>query len=356
MNKRITNLISNFEKSNIDAMIISKPQNLYYLSNFTGDSGVLLITPSKTYLLTDARFTIQAHTECTDVEVVEITNKNQTLSDLVKSNSVKSLGFEEHYLTYEKYSTLKTNYLYDIVLTPLNKLVENIRIIKEPDEIEKIANAQALGCRAFEHILQFIKPGVIERDIANELEYFMKKNSASSTSFDTIVASGLRSAMAHGVASNKKIENGDTIVLDFGCILDHYCSDMTRTVFVGEVSETMKKVYNIVKDAQQFALDNIEASITCSNADALARNIIVNNGYGDQFGHSLGHGVGLEIHEAPVVSSKNIETLIENMCVTVEPGIYLENMGGVRIEDLVVIQNGAAKNLSQNATKELIIL
>jgi Xaa-Pro aminopeptidase len=242
-----------------------------------------------------------------------------------------------------------------IELVPLGKDMDALREIKETDEIEKIKNAVRLADLAFAHVLPYIKEGVKELEIAAEIEYFIKKKGARGTSFETIVASGWRSALPHGVASDKKIQKGDPIVLDFGAFLDDYCSDMTRTVFLGEPVQEMKTIYNIVKEAQMNAAKGIIKGLVVKEGDALARRMIENNGYGDQFGHGLGHGVGLEIHEGPTLSYRGNTVLENGMVVTVEPGIYVPNLGGVRIEDIVVIQDQTPQILT-SSTKEMVIL
>ena len=206
---------------------------------------------------------------------------------------------------------------------------------------------------AFEYILGRIKEGVTEREIALDLEFFMKKQGATALSFDTISASGIRSAMPHGIATDKKIENGDFLTLDFGCVFEGYCSDMTRTVVVGKANDKQKEIYNTVLKAQTTAIDAIKAGMKCSEVDGVARKIITAAGYGENFGHSLGHSVGIEIHENPSFSPKSNAVVQNGNVITVEPGIYIDGFGGVRIEDLIVVQNGKAVNLT-SSPKELI--
>jgi len=221
-------------------------------------------------------------------------------------------------------------------------------MIKASWEIERISKAEAIGDMAFSHILGYIKEGVSERDIAAELEYFMKKQGAEKTSFDTIVISGKKTSMPHGTPDDKKIENGDFVTLDFGCVYEGYCSDMTRTVAVGKADERQKEIYNIVLEAQLTGLNAIKSGVVCKNADEMARNVIEKAGYGKYFGHSLGHGVGLMIHELPNLSPKSEMMLEDNMVVSCEPGIYIPDFGGVRIEDLVVVSGEKCTILSKS--------
>ena len=226
---------------------------------------------------------------------------------------------------------------------------------KDADEIKKITDAERLGDEAFSYVLNKIKAGVTEKEIAFELEFFMRKHGAAGLSFETISASGKRGAMPHGVASDKVIENGDLLTLDFGCVLDGYCSDVTRTVAIGNVSDWQKEIYDVVLKAQKSALAELAAGKKCSEADAVARDIIKSAGYGANFGHSLGHSVGIEIHESPNLSPKSTDTVENGNVLTVEPGIYIDGMGGVRIEDVAAIVDGKAINIT-HSPKELIIL
>ena len=243
----------------------------------------------------------------------------------------------------------------NIKFLPFNTDLDSLRIIKTQNEINKIKKAEQIGVNAFNHILDYIKTGVTEKDIASEIEYFMKKSGAEKTSFDTIVLSGKRTALPHGMPSGKKIKNGEFVLMDFGCVYDGYCSDMTRTVCLGKPDSDSKKIYNIVKEAQNNALQNIKEGVLASDADTFARDVIKSYGYSDYFGNSLGHGVGLKIHEKPSVSPSSETVLKENMVISCEPGIYIYDKVGVRIEDLIVVKQNGIENLT-NITNELIIL
>jgi Xaa-Pro aminopeptidase len=339
----------------IDGVLISKKENYAYLSGFNGSAGTLLITPHQKIMFTDPRYTEQGKVQAKDFTVITYKNNFlEALKEKLHELGMKTLGFESEVLSYQTYQEYLKS-LEGIELVPLGKRMDALREIKETDEIEKIKNAVRLADLAFAHVLPYIKEGVKELEIAAEIEYFIKKNGARGTSFETIVASGWRSALPHGVASDKKIQKGDPIVLDFGAFLDDYCSDMTRTVFLGEPVQEMKTIYNIVKEAQMNAAKGIIKGLVVKEGDALARRMIENKGYGDQFGHGLGHGVGLEIHEGPTLSYRGNTVLENGMVVTVEPGIYVPNLGGVRIEDIVVIQDQTPQILT-SSTKEMVIL
>ena len=264
------------------------------------------------------------------------------------------MGFEDDHMSFASYSTYNVA-LENIQLVPLKGLITNIRAVKDLEEIEKIAQASQIADEAFEHILGFIKPGIKEKDVALELEFFMRKKGATGASFDFIVASGHRSSMPHGVASDKVIEEGDFITLDYGCIYDGYCSDMTRTIVLGKACDEQKKIYNIVLEAQKKVIEVAKAGMTGAELDKVARDIISEAGYGEKFGHGLGHGIGLQVHEMPNVNSLGSNELKPGMVTSDEPGIYIEGFGGVRIEDLIVITEEGCKVLNKSP-KDLIEL
>ena len=245
--------------------------------------------------------------------------------------------------------------LADIEFADATPQIEALRLIKDKDECENIKTAAQIATDAFEKVLLQTKAGVSERELALTFEHLVKNMGASATSFDTIVASGKNSSMPHAVVTNKELQNGDFVTFDFGCIYNGYCSDMTRTVAVSSVSAKQKEVYEIVLKAQKAALKAAICKASCFGVDKIARDIITDLGYGKEFGHALGHGVGINVHELPTLSTRSNQTLENGMLVTIEPGIYIENEFGVRIEDLIIIDNEKPINLS-NFTKELIIL
>lgn len=348
MNKmnRIFELINS---KKLDGIMVSKSENRQYLSGFTGTTGIAIITKDKKYFITDFRYIDQAKEQCIGYEILENT-KEKKVTDIINSLDLKRLGFEDDFMTYEQFKSFDDK-LESIELIPLERELINIRSIKDKEEIEFIEKAASIADNALKDVLPKIKPGAIERDIALELEYNMKKQGASQVSFDIIVASGLRSSLPHGVASEKVIEDGDFITIDFGCVYKGYCSDMTRAFVVGKSNEKQREIYNIVLEAQVKALESVRPGVTGKQLDEIARDIIEKAGYGDCFGHGLGHGVGLEVHELPHISSLGTNELEEGMIITIEPGIYVSGFGGVRIEDLIEVTKDGYKVLS-NFSKE----
>lgn len=335
-----------------EAVLISGYPNIFYYSGFTSEDAYLLISHDICCIVTDSRYTIQAKEQAKGFEVLDIKNG---FSKVFSNTNAKYIGFEENVMSVREYKLLRSKLKSGQDLVEMQNLINEQRKIKDLYEIGKIAEAEKIGDSAFEYVLKRIKYGMTEREIALLIEFFMKEQGASALSFDTIAASGKRSAMPHGVATDKVIENGDFLTLDFGCVFEGYCSDMTRTVVVGKADDRQKEIYEIVLRAQTAAIDKISEGVVCSDVDAAARDIIKGAGYGDNFGHGLGHSVGIEIHEAPSFAPKCNEILKNGHVITVEPGIYIDDFGGVRIEDLIAVQNGCAKNLT-NSPKELIEL
>ncbi|NLX63225.1 MAG: aminopeptidase P family protein [Clostridiaceae bacterium] len=357
MNIRLNKLRELLKENDCNGCLISGRANTLYFSGFTGSTSLLLIGIDKAWLIVDFRYTIQAKEQVFEgIEVVEIEESfYSTLNEIVKQNLIDTIGFEGQAITVTEYNRIKQNLTSIKRLIRFDGQIDWIRSIKDADEIERIQQAVLLGDKVFDHIIKFIKPGMKETEVAAELEYIMKKLGAKGPSFESIVAAGPRSAMCHGTATDNIIKNGDTVVLDFGVIYRNYCSDMTRTIFIGEPKKEMIKIYDIVKKAQQAALDGIRTGMRGYEADKIARDIIAENGYNGAFGHSLGHGVGIEIHEEPRLSAKSADILKDGMVFSVEPGIYVEGMGGVRIEDMVVLENGRIRNFT-TSPKDMIII
>ena len=352
--EKLNKVRSYFSSYEIDGLLITSPYNRRYLTNFTGSSGVVLISMDKAYFITDFRYTEQATEQVKSYEVVEYSNSLiKEVTEKVKEMGIQKLGFEQDHMPYATWKTYQEAVSAELV--PVSNLVEKMRLIKDEKEIAIIKEAADIADLAFKHILDYIRPGVTELDISNELEFFMRKCGATSSSFDIIVASGTRSALPHGVATEKVIEKGDFVTLDYGALYKGYVSDITRTVAVGEPSSQLKEIYEITLEAQLKAVEQIKPDMTGREADAIARDIIAQNGYGENFGHSLGHGIGLEVHEGPGLSVRSETKLEPGMVVTVEPGIYLPGIGGVRIEDDIVITENGNERLT-HSTKELIIL
>lgn len=320
-------------------------------------AGMLLIFKECAYLIIDFRYIEKARNTVKNCTVMEQENLTEQINSLMKKHNAKSLAVESMDMTLSRMSFLEKKFP-DIEFIKSDELSNNIydmRTIKSTEEIEKIHKAQKIAEKAFDEILGFIRPGVTEREIALKLDNCMLENGAEGLSFETIALAGANTSMPHGVPGNYKVKNGYFVLMDFGAVYDGYHSDMTRTVCVGQSSEKMGKIYDIVLKAQLEALKKVKSGITGSELDGYARDIIDESGYGDFFGHSLGHGVGMEIHEFPTASSKSETILKENMVVTVEPGIYLPGEFGVRIEDFVVVTENSHQNLT-NCPKKLIIL
>lgn len=334
-----------------DGVLLTSSHNMRYFSGFTGGEGAVLITKEGRALLTDARYIEQAETETNGFDLTETNDWMKTVGETVEKENLKSIVFEDEVLSAAQYKKLLEIAKGCELVFGSGELAA-LRMVKTAEELDKIRRAEELGCKAFEYILDFIKPGIREKDIALELEYFMKKHGAEGLSFDTIAISGARTSLPHGVPTDKKVQKGDFVTLDFGCIVDGYCSDMTRTVVVGKATDEQKKLYNTVKIAQQKGLDAICQGVKGCDADKAARDYIAAAGYGGYFRHSLGHGVGLLVHELPNLSPRSEIVLTENMVISCEPGIYIPGFGGVRIEDLVRVTRDGCENLS-SATKEL---
>ncbi len=351
---RLQSLAKKMYGMSLDAVLVSSPHNRRYLSGFTGSSGYLLITEQERYMLTDFRYIEQATDQCPEFKVINFFDKGliETIEDLIAQLNIKALGYEDLTLTVKEFNHF-TEHIETCNWIGIGNLIEQIRMYKDDEEIETIAKAAAIGDAAYEHILTFVKAGMTEREVAVELEYTMKKLGATHLSFDTIVASGKRSSLPHAQPTDKVIERGDFVTLDFGCIYNGYCSDMTRTFVVGKASEEQKELYNLVLKAQLNTLEHIKAGITGKQGDAYARDIIDAAGYRKNFGHGLGHSLGLEVHESPRFSLLSEDIIHSGMVMSVEPGIYIPDFGGVRIEDIVLITEDGHRNFC-HSPKELI--
>ncbi|MFE8702511.1 M24 family metallopeptidase [Cytobacillus sp. FJAT-54145] len=351
---KLNKMREHFEKLGIDGMLITSNYNRRYISNFSGSAGVVLVSTDQAQFITDFRYVEQASKQCEGFEIVKHTGAiPEEVAVQVQKLGIKKLGFEQDHLTFSAFKAYEK--VVGAELVPVSGLVEKLRLIKTEPEIKILKEAADIADAAFKHILDFIRPGLTELEVSNELEFFMRKAGATSSSFDIIVASGVRSALPHGVASDKVIEKGDFVTLDFGAYHKGFVSDITRTLAVGEPDAKLKEIYNIVLEAQLRGMEGIKPGMTGKEADALTRDYITEKGYGEYFGHSTGHGIGLEVHEGPSLSVKSDLVLEPGMVVTVEPGIYIPGLGGVRIEDDTLITKEHNETLT-HSTKELIIL
>jgi len=338
---------------NLPNFIVTRLSNIRYLCGFSGSSGFLLISPRKARLFTDLRYKSQAARQVENAEVVIYPDE---LFKELRRRSLKlagRIGFEGLFLDVASYQQLK-DILPNLTWISTEKLVENIAAVKDPEEIAKIRQAAAITDSVFADVLKLIKPGVKELDLSAEITYLHKKRGADGDSFPPIVASGPRSALPHGIASERKIRHGDLVTLDLGCFYQGYASDLTRTVAVGRCLAKLKSVYHLVLKAQTEAIAQARAGMTAKALDEVARKIIQNGGHGEHFGHGLGHGLGLEIHAEPRVFSGSDVMLQAGHVVTIEPGIYIPEVGGVRIEDDVLITNGQAGQAGHAGQAEVL--
>lgn len=351
----LTKIKPYLEKQNMDALLLTNKSSRFYATGFQSSDGVVLAFEDKGFFIVDFRYFEAAKEQVKEFEVV-LQEKGflPKVKELCEQNHIKSAGFEENYVTVKDYSEY-SKHLEGVSLSPCSEILNTLRQQKEPFELELIKKAQGITDNAFSHILKYIKVGVSEREIANELEYFIKKSGADGVSFDTIVLAGKKSSLPHGTPDENKVKSGDFVLLDFGVNYKGYCSDMSRTVAVDFATDEMKMIYELVLKAQLAAIDSIMAGTTGKEIDKVARDMMENAGYKKAFGHGLGHGVGIDIHEEPRFSPAFEGIVPVNSVMTVEPGIYLEGKFGVRIEDLVIIKEKSCENLTKSV-KELIIL
>lgn len=333
--------------SHLDGILFTSLENIRYLCGFTGTDGVLFITRKESFFLTDSRYWTQADKEVKGSQIIHYKKKMDGVVPLLLDLKLKTIGFESLSLTFSLYQSLFEKLSSNATkLIPLEDQIKNLRAVKDPQELASIRTAIDISSNAFLHIVEMLKEGVFEREIALEMEFFMRQNGADTIGFDIIIASGKRSALPHGKASAKRIEKGDFILIDFGSGFQGYHSDQTRTLVCGKPSLEQQKIYQIVKEAHDKAIAMVRPGIPICEVDAAARDHIRNQGYGEYFGHGTGHGIGLAVHEDPVVNFENKGLLQEGMVFTIEPGIYLPDWGGVRIEDMVLVTPHGAEVLT----------
>jgi len=339
----------------IDTYVVFNPVNRFYLTDMNTSFGCAIITAEKDFFITDFRYQIEAKEKLASFELhfVKYAELYDKIAAICTDIGAKNIGFEENRLTHAEYLKLKKT-LKGLKFLPCGALFEEIRAIKSEDEISRIREAQAITEKALTETLKLLKPRVTERELSAEITYQMLVSGADGPAFDNIVAFGANAAKPHYNPGDARFEKNDIALFDIGAKYKGYCADMSRTFALSEPSPKLRELYKIVLEAQEYALKNIRAGITLAQADSYAREYITANGYGKEFGHSLGHGVGIEIHECPSLSANAEGMLKENMVVTVEPGIYLEGIGGVRIEDLVVVKKDGVINLT-TYKKELLI-
>ncbi len=356
MISRVQQLIEKMALSPDSALLVHNPSNMFYLAHYRGE-GLLFISQNVLAVITDSRYTQQAKTEAKGFNIYTI-DKNTSHGDiaynLIKANNLSHIYFEDDYLSVQTFQGYQKQFE-DVSFSSVENAITDLRQIKDEDEIAKIKAACAITTKAFDYILTQIDQGVSEKELALALDYFMVTNGASATAFSTIVASGENGALPHAIPGDRKITAGDMITFDFGAKVDGYCSDMTRTVAFGVPSDKMQEVYFTVLKAQELAEAALAPNRSCKEIDAIARDYIAEKGYGDYFGHGLGHSLGIDIHESPRLSYASNAVTQAGHLLTVEPGIYLPGIGGVRIENTCLVTETGSIPLT-TAPKELIIL
>ncbi len=343
---RIEKILTIINSKGLDACVIRGMENIFYLTGFRGSEGTLVITKGDVLLITDFRYVIHAQETTKDVGIVELTRDKNALSDICGQYGIKKIGFDSGQTTYQMYKKWADT-IRDTEFVPLGNEIDEIRKCKEPDEIDAIRKAIDIATNAFVEVFDKIRPGKKEKEIADDLEYTMRRMGATCPAFDTIVASGPRAALPHAVPTNKEIKAGETIIIDFGAQVDGYCSDETCTISIGEVNGKLKDIYSVVRDALKLALEKAKAGMPIKDLDTMVRGFIDDAGFGEHFRHGVGHGIGIAVHEAPAITSTGDGVLEENMVITIEPGIYLANIGGVRLEDMLLITGDGAKVLTR---------
>lgn len=339
--------------------VITSDVNRRYFTGMKSSAGTAVIFPDAAYLLIDFRYFEKAEETVRGCEVILDKNHWEQLSELIKKHNAERIWVESETLTLEAYKKFKKNITGEVkfnISDDLSRCINKIRRIKTDDEIAKMKRAQEIADNAYKFVLEnFVEDGVTEGELARALDFHMLSRGAEAVSFDTIVLSGANTSLPHGVPSEKRIEKGEFVLMDFGAVYEGYHSDMTRTFCFGEPSDEMKRVYDIVLEAQLRCLELAKAGVSCKELDACARDFIASKGYGENFGHGLGHSVGMEIHESPAANTRDETVLAENMIMTIEPGIYLPKKFGVRIEDCIVIKENGYINFAASP-KNLMIL
>lgn len=351
---RVEKVLALLRTMDLDACLMKGMDNIYYLTGFRGSEGTLLVTKGDVYLLTDFRYITYAQEVTEGIKIVEIRDKKNILSEICSHHGIQKVGFDSihtPFSAYQKWSEV----LEGLNLVPLENPIEEIRKNKEPEEIDKIVKAIEVATKAFVEVYEGIRPGQTEKDVANNLEFAMRRFGAEGPSFPTIVASGPRAALPHAEPSDKTIQRGEMVIIDFGAQVNGYCSDETCTLSIGEVNGKMQDIYSVVSNAKKLALERIRVGMPIKEVDMMVRGSIDEAGYGDFFRHGTGHGVGVAVHETPSINSTGEGILEEGMVITIEPGIYLPNIGGVRLEDMVLITTDSPRVLTRIRKDELHI-
>lgn len=353
MQHRLERFDAKLAQSGLDALLVTGQNNIYYLTNFWGTNATVFITKNRRLFLTDSRYTLIAKQSVHGFDIIESKDPLKDIVKLIEADKIETIGFDNQ-VSFAYYQGLQAIFE-GYTLSPQNNFMEELRMIKDDKELATIRKACSISDRAFTDVLDFIKPGqTTELQVANFLDFRMREYGASGTSFESIIASGYRSAMPHGVASEKVIQSGETLTMDFGCYYKHYVSDMTRTIHIGDTTDEEREIYDIVLRSNQALIDAAKAGMTRRDYDKVARDVIVEAGYGSHFTHGIGHGIGLDIHEIPYFGNSD-ETIEAGMVLTDEPGVYLADKYGVRIEDDIIITESGCELITL-APKELIVL
>ena len=353
--KRLDSLKAIMKEKGYNAFYVANITNVRYLSGFTGSSGFLLITDHGDYFFSDGRYTEQSKHEITDYTIHITTNHLKFISEENLLESSWRMCFEGNHLSYDMFNKIKETAGNGLEMCPENDIIENIAAVKDESEIDALQTAVDITDRVFDLILPEIKVGVTEKHIAARISYLFKQEGGDGDSYDPIIASGANGALPHATPSDKEVEKGDFIVMDFGALYKGYHADMTRTIVVGEASDRHHEIYNIVLESQLAGINVARSGMKCSDLDKACRDVIDAKGYGELFMHSTGHGLGLEVHTLPRITWMNHNNLIENNVITIEPGIYIAGWGGVRIEDDCVILKDSCRPMN-SSTKDLVVV
>jgi Xaa-Pro aminopeptidase len=348
VNLHIKNIYTKLAQEDLDGLLVSSPANISYLANFTSRDSYFLISKKENIYITDSRYTQEAKKHLQKIATIKKSNGSifRIIADLCRDLGLKRLAFEERYLPFAEYKKIKEELSKKGDLIPTHDLVEELRQIKNAEELEKIKKASEISIKALRFIKDFISEGKKEIEVAAEIERFIRYNGARSSAFDIIVASGPNSSFPHHLTSQRKIKNNKPVLVDIGVDYLGYKSDLTRVFFLGKISSTVRGIYDIVRRAQEKAIRRIKPAVHINKIDVVARQYITQKGYGGFFGHNLGHGIGLEVHEEPHISSKGRGVLKPGMVFTIEPAIYLPNKFGIRLEDIVLVTQKGCEILS----------
>ncbi|HKN23699.1 MAG TPA: Xaa-Pro peptidase family protein [Candidatus Acidoferrum sp.] len=354
--KRRREVTRELKRRQLDCLLVTHPANWYYLTGFTGDSGILVITPGGSTLITDGRFTTQAKQESPSVQLeLQKGGLYVSLADWLAQKGIRRAGYDPEQWTLAQWKTLRKASGAKCRAIEARGVVESLRMKKDAQELAAMRKAAILAGEVLQGAVKLLRPGVTEIEIAAEIEFQMKKRGASGPAFETIVAFGARGALPHARPTAKRLRKNELVVLDLGVILGHYCSDITRSVYVGRATRRIRQWYRAVQDANQAAIAAVGSGVSCGEVDAAARNVLNKNGLERHFVHSTGHGLGLEVHEAPRVARGQSIRLEAGNVITIEPGVYIEGVGGIRIEDDVAVGFRGSEVLTR-VTRDLIEL